>query len=201
MPFMKKNKTHISFLHLVRTYYRIESGMICAQDFSEALSDDPFYEKIKEYVIGDSAATHEEAPSIKDPQAAPFKKKFDSLYTKAKAPKTLTLYRSHIMDGDDWEVGDSGVLNGYSKLLSCTDSKDQALNLAKARNESDQDSGDYDDDPSPMHNVLELKSVQASRIYFHHQYDKKVASHHVQEQEVLIDPNSLKFKVIAVFGD
>jgi hypothetical protein len=167
-------------------------------DFSTALKLDPYYEKIVDYVIGDSTTRHEEAPKIKDPVAATYKKKFDLLYKKAAAPTRLTLYRSHV-SYDNWEVGDQIVLHGFDKLLSFTDSKEQALALAQTRTESDVDSGDYESGEYLVHVVLEGKAP-GSCVYFHHKYDPKVAAHHIQEQEVLIDPNGLKFKIIATYS-
>jgi hypothetical protein len=172
--------------------------VVSSLDFSKELEGDPFYEQIKDYVIGDSATTAKDAPKYDTKDGKAYKKKFDDLYKKVSGAKTLTLYRSQAVSyyDDDFEDGESFETD---RLMSFTDSKEQAMAMAESRAERDRDDEDFDEGESPSHFVISM-AVPASRIYFHYKYDKKVASHHMMEREVTINPSKLPIKVLRKFS-
>lgn len=167
---------------------------VVATDFSKQLKDDPFYQQLKDYIIGDSATTAKDAPKFKTPETKAYKKKFDALYEKAGGAKTLTLYRSHALSyyEDDFK---NGEVFQTDRLMSFTDNREQAEAMAESRTERDRDDEDFEEGESPSHFVISVK-VPASRIYFHHKYDPSVSKQHRREQEVTIDPNGLPIKTI-----
>jgi len=171
---------------------------IISTNFSKQLQNDPFYQQLKDYIIGDSDTTAKDAPKFKTPEARTYKKKFDVLYEKLGGNRTITLYRSHALSyyEDDLKNGEAFQSD---RLMSFTDSREQAEAMAESRAERNRDNEDFEEGEIPSHFVISVKAP-TSRIYFHHKYDPSVSSHHVAEQEVTIDPNGLPIKVLKKYA-
>lgn len=97
----------------------------------------------------------------------------------------ITVYRGFSRECDREEIGE--IFIGYDDLVSFTESKSTAIQIAKERCEDNDEYG-Y---------AIELY-VPVSQIFFHWKLDN-IGSHHPKEREVVICPYGLEWKIIKCF--